>query len=54
MKRHIKIHEVQRCLECGKWFSSTKEFRTHRQVHKKNKQVVEEVDILNIDVFELI
>ena len=54
MKRHIKIHEVQRCEECGKWFSSTKEFRTHRQVAKKNKQVVEEVDILNIDVFELI
>ena len=54
MKRHIKIHEVQRCEECGKWFSSKKEFRSHKQVHKKSKKVDEEVDILNINIFELI
>ena len=54
LKGHIKIREMQRCEDCGKLFSSTKEFRTHRQVHKKNKQVDEEVDILNIDVFELV
>ena len=22
LKRHIKVHEVQRCEECGKWFSN--------------------------------
>ena len=53
--KYIEIHELKRCEECGKWFSSKKEFISHRQVHKKNKKVEEEVvDILGIDVFELI
>ena len=54
LKRHIKVHEVQRCEECGKWFSGTKEFRLHRQFHKRNKKVADDIDIQNIDVFELI
>ena len=24
LKRHTKVHEVQRCEECGMWFSSKK------------------------------
>ena len=54
LKRHIKVHEVKRCEECGKWFSGTKEFRSHRQFHKRNKKVADDIDIQNIDVFELI
>ena len=34
----------------NKWFSSKKEFRSHRQTHKKKTNDDEEVDVLGIDL----
>ena len=54
LKRHTKVDKVQRCEECGKWFSSKKECRfctaLHCRTHKKNTNDDEELDILGIDL----
>ena len=57
VKRHMKTHEVQRCEDCGKCYGSKKQFRTHKQVHNKQKNNDKEVaidDLLRLDLLPLI
>ena len=38
LNRHGKVHEVQRCKDCGIYFNAKKDLRNHKlQVHARRK-----------------
>ena len=39
--RHSKVHEIQRCDECGNTFNAKKDLRFHKQEYKKKKKKTE-------------
>ena len=45
----MKIHEIQRCDECGKNFNAKKDLRVHKQEHKKKKKTERNGQEENID-----
>ena len=45
----MKIHEIQRCDECGKNFNAKKDLRVLKQEHKKKKNTERNGQEENID-----
>ena len=41
LKRHGKVHEIQRCQDCGKNFNAKRDLKLHKREHNKKKTTPE-------------